>query len=162
MITLSHQRFRLSVDITDHSIPHHPPSQLKAETKRVSMSVSIASTISRRVSPICRSCKSWMGSNMSKASILSQGRIQSTSRSYSLAIENAQLSQLQVPGPSFIGDVTLPRLWNEFTMLIKRTFQPSVIRKRRKTGFLKRQKSVGGRRVLARRLKKGRVRLGGC
>ena len=48
------------------------------------------------------------------------------------------------------------------TWLIKRTFQPSLIRKRRKTGFLTRQKSVGGRRVLKRRLLKGRARLGGC
>ena len=46
--------------------------------------------------------------------------------------------------------------------LIKRTFQPSIIRKRRKTGFLTRQKTVGGRRILERRRKKGRMRLGGC
>mmetsp|Transcript_7073 Transcript_7073/g.7716 ORF Transcript_7073/g.7716 Transcript_7073/m.7716 type:complete len:145 (-) Transcript_7073:370-804(-) len=45
---------------------------------------------------------------------------------------------------------------------IKRTYQPSIIRKRRKTGFLTRQKTVGGRRVLARRRNKGRTRLGGC
>ena len=42
---------------------------------------------------------------------------------------------------------------------IKRTFQPSIIRKKRKQGFLERQKSVGGRRVLKRRIKKGRARL---
>jgi large subunit ribosomal protein L34 len=64
--------------------------------------------------------------------------------------------------PLFKIDLSLPSLWNEFTLLIKRTFQPSIIRKRRKTGFLKRQKSVGGRRVLKRRALKGRVRLGGC
>ena len=46
--------------------------------------------------------------------------------------------------------------------LIKRTFQPSIIRKRRKQGFLKRQKSVGGRRMLKRRMLKGRKRLAGC
>ncbi|KAI2503480.1 50S ribosomal protein L34 [Fragilaria crotonensis] len=46
--------------------------------------------------------------------------------------------------------------------LIKRTFQPSILRKRRKTGLLKRSKSVGGRRVLARRRAKGRARLAGC
>jgi len=51
---------------------------------------------------------------------------------------------------------------NTATWLIKRTFQPSTIRKRRKTGFLKRHKSVGGRRVLNRRKQKGRIRLGGC
>ncbi len=48
------------------------------------------------------------------------------------------------------------------TWFIKRTFQPSIIRKRRKTGFLSRQKTVGGRRILKRRMKKGRMRLGGC
>lgn len=45
--------------------------------------------------------------------------------------------------------------------LIKRTFQPSIIRKKRKTGFLVRQRTVGGRRVLKRRKAKGRWRLGG-
>jgi len=45
--------------------------------------------------------------------------------------------------------------------LIKRTFQPSIVRKRRKHGFLRRQESVGGRRVLKRRAAKGRIRLGG-
>lgn len=51
---------------------------------------------------------------------------------------------------------------NAATWLIKRTFQPSIIRKRRKTGFLKRQKSVGGRKMLKRRMLKGRARLAGC
>ena len=44
---------------------------------------------------------------------------------------------------------------------VKRTFQPSIIRKKRKTGFLVRQRTVGGRRVLKRRPAKGRWRLGG-
>ena len=57
----------------------------------------------------------------------------------------------------------LEELWeNLSTWFIKRTFQPSIIRKRRKAGFLTRQKTVGGRRVLARRKQKGRMRLGGC
>jgi len=57
----------------------------------------------------------------------------------------------------------LEELWNDLsTWFIKRTYQPSVIRKRRKTGFLSRQKSVGGRRILKRRRAKGRMRLGGC
>ena len=55
------------------------------------------------------------------------------------------------------------QIWDSLGIwLIKRTFQPSTIRKRRKTGFLRRQKSVGGRRVLKRRMDKGRKRLGGC
>mmetsp|Transcript_41879 Transcript_41879/g.89222 ORF Transcript_41879/g.89222 Transcript_41879/m.89222 type:complete len:144 (-) Transcript_41879:96-527(-) len=48
------------------------------------------------------------------------------------------------------------------TWLIKRTYQPSIIRKRRKHGFRRRKESVGGRRVLKRRIAKGRMRLGGC
>ena len=45
--------------------------------------------------------------------------------------------------------------------LVKRTFQPSIVRKKRKMGFLVRQRTVGGRRVLKRRQAKGRMRLGG-
>lgn len=70
--------------------------------------------------------------------------------------------EIQPSAPLFRIGESLPSLWNEFTLLIKRTFQPSIIRKRRKTGFLKRHKSVGGKRVLERRAKKGRIRLGGC
>ena len=55
-------------------------------------------------------------------------------------------------------------LWEDDDAIwsIKRTYQPSIQRKRRKTGFLRRQESVGGRRVLNRRRHKGRIRLGGC
>ena len=57
---------------------------------------------------------------------------------------------------------SLPSLLRDLsTWLIKRTFQPSIVRKRRKHGFLRRQESVGGRRVLKRRAAKGRIRLGG-
>jgi large subunit ribosomal protein L34 len=52
-------------------------------------------------------------------------------------------------------------LINTTILQIKRTFQPSIIRKKRKTGFLVRQRTVGGRRTLARRRAKGRHRLGG-
>mmetsp|Transcript_5295 Transcript_5295/g.12014 ORF Transcript_5295/g.12014 Transcript_5295/m.12014 type:complete len:142 (-) Transcript_5295:217-642(-) len=54
---------------------------------------------------------------------------------------------------SLLGDLS--------TWLIKRTYQPSIIRKRRKHGFMRRKESVGGRRVLRRRMAKGRMRLGG-
>ena len=53
-------------------------------------------------------------------------------------------------------------LFGPSVVMIKRTYQPSIIRKRRKQGFLERQKTIGGRRVLKRRRQKGRARLGGC
>mmetsp|Transcript_12700 Transcript_12700/g.23810 ORF Transcript_12700/g.23810 Transcript_12700/m.23810 type:complete len:126 (-) Transcript_12700:311-688(-) len=79
-----------------------------------------------------------------------------TCRKYSMVIDT--------PKQTIVSSISesLPSLWNEFTLLIKRTFQPSIIRKRRKTGFLTRHKSVGGRRVLERRARKGRARMGGC
>ncbi|KAL3794868.1 hypothetical protein ACHAWO_007642 [Cyclotella atomus] len=80
-----------------------------------------------------------------------------------LAIASCYQGAAAKSSPSIIQGMmdNLQSLLDMSTWLIKRTFQPSIIRKRRKHGFLRRQESVGGRRVLNRRRHKGRMRLGG-
>ena len=75
--------------------------------------------------------------------------------------QNNQVGAITIATNTSIVDNLQSLLRDLSTWLIKRTFQPSIIRKRRKHGFLRRQESVGGRRVLKRRAAKGRIRLGG-
>ena len=55
----------------------------------------------------------------------------------------------------------LGNLWQECIWHIKRTFQPSLVRRKRKMGWLARKRHRHGRAILRRRKAKGRWRLCG-
>ncbi|KAK1933627.1 50S ribosomal protein L34 [Phytophthora citrophthora] len=59
-----------------------------------------------------------------------------------------------------IGELECPtENLNEPLQAIKRTYQPSVLRRKRKHGFRTRRVSISGRKVLKRRFNKGRWRM---
>src|SRR5210317_1420178 len=87
-------------------------------------------------------------------------RCVATQPSVALQRDVVKLPQLQ--SISFSYGKNLREAFSLWTWLIKRTFQPSIIRKKRKCGYLKRSKSVGGRKILRRRREKGRSRLFGA
>ena len=61
--------------------------------------------------------------------------------------ERAPLEDAEAPAPEGM------------RMMPKRTWQPNRLRRKRKHGFLKRNKTTSGRKVLGRRRKKGRWRI---
>ena len=102
--------------------------------------------------------------NMSMASVVN-GAWSNFARSLRFRIqgEGSMLNSMSMSVIPMQPVISIPSLLdglvNRAILYIKRTFQPSLVKRKRKHGFLKRKKSVGGRRVLNRRMRKNRKRL---
>ncbi|TYZ65695.1 hypothetical protein PybrP1_009345 [[Pythium] brassicae (nom. inval.)] len=71
-----------------------------------------------------------------------------------------ELPIAELPALHQIGDIECPtESLNEPLQAIKRTYQPSVLRRKRKHGFRSRRLTVSGRKMLTRRFVKGRWRM---
>ena len=67
--------------------------------------------------------------------------------------------QQSLTGLSNSISLSLNEIINNGILFLKRTFQPSLIRRKRKHGFLARVGTKDGRKVLQRRIEKGRKKL---
>ena len=72
---------------------------------------------------------------------------------------NSQVSSADASSSTSTNSNVLSELIDAGIMYIKRTFQPSLIRRKRKHGFLARVRTKDGRRVLTRRRLKKRTKL---
>ncbi|TDH69445.1 hypothetical protein CCR75_008107 [Bremia lactucae] len=68
-----------------------------------------------------------------------------------------QIELPEYPTESLNGKI--PAVGSQPLQAIKRTYQPSVLRRKRKHGFRTRRVSISGRKVLKRRFTKGRWRM---
>lgn len=79
--------------------------------------------------------------------------------SWAAAHPPALLPSLASSLPAFLPDRVLELLGAALWQYTKRTYQPSVVRKKRTHGFLARNATTSGQKLLGRRRRKGRANL---